>query len=54
MPRITSSDPGLGVCSHAIEAVEEEELRRLARERALEVHDAEVDDERLAAATRPT
>jgi hypothetical protein len=37
-----------------IEAVEEEELRRLAREHALEVHGEELDDERLAAATRPT
>jgi predicted small metal-binding protein len=40
------------VCDHVIEAVEEEELRRLVREHALEVHGQEIDDERLTAATR--
>ena len=49
MPKITCSDLGLGVCDHVIEAAEEGELYRLAREHAREVHDEDVDDERLFA-----
>jgi predicted small metal-binding protein len=49
MPRITCSDLGLGVCKHVIEAAEEDELYRLAREHVREMHGEDVDDKRLSA-----
>jgi predicted small metal-binding protein len=52
MPRITCTDLGLGTCDHVIEAAEEGELYRLAREHAQNVHDAELDDGRLAEAVK--
>jgi predicted small metal-binding protein len=53
MPRITCTDLGLGTCDHVIEAAEEGELYRLAREHASDVHGSEVEDDRLADAVRP-
>jgi len=52
MARITCSDLGLGACEHVLEADDEEELYRLTREHARDVHGQELDDDRVAAAVR--